>query len=76
MCIKNIYYLILAVIFEDAYKDEIISRNPTRLATTLPKSQLGKTEAFSMEEIDKKRAGFLEKSFGHNGKSCLKKCLK
>lgn len=44
---------ILAVIFEDAYKDEIISRNPTRLATSLPKSQLGKIEAFSMEEIQK-----------------------
>ncbi len=49
-CIRNLR-TILAVIFEDAYKDEIITRNPTHLATTLPKSQLGKIEAFSMEEI-------------------------
>lgn len=44
---------ILAVILEDAHKDEIIRRNPTRLATTLPKDQLGKIEAFSMEEIQR-----------------------
>lgn len=42
---------ILSVIFEDAYKDEIITRNPTRLASSLPKCQLGKIEAFSMDEI-------------------------
>ena len=44
---------VLGVILEDAYKDEIISRNPTRLASSLPNHIAKTITPFSLSEIYK-----------------------